>query len=396
MKVLIATMAAAAETAGPFSRSAALCRALLDAGHEVAFCAAVDENYHEINGIKNYEAQVPSLLGLPSFVANKMLKIAQKLNVQEKKEIHSFEQVLHFVGAIDKTFFADDVLCIRNAIRDFKPDIVYSEFRPAAIVAAKAEQVKIAAGYSYPVQSTFASNPEFSKGVRDYLKTNRLPAVQSVLEIFEWADVRIVPSSYELEPIAGKNIVFVGPFQMPQKVSTNLERNKIIAYMGNGSISQNTMIEELTKAFEHTRFQVFLAAKQAEPYQKGNIIVDQKFDFSSLMPEAVAYINHGGQNSIMTALMYGVPQIICAGKNFERKYNANSIVQLKAGVALSVQEFTAENITAAIQCFEKSSNYAANAERAGDSLRKLGGTKTVVQVLETLVKEKHSVSEKEQ
>jgi uncharacterized protein (TIGR00661 family) len=394
MKVLIAPMAAAAETAGPFSRAAALCHALLAAGHEVAFCAAEDGNYHKIESIKNYEAPVPSPLGLPPFLTNKMLKIVQKLNVQEKKEIHSFEQVLHFVGATDKSFFADDVLCIRSAIRDFKPDVVYSEFRPAAIVAAKAEQVCIAAGYSYPVQPTFASDPKFSKGVRDYLENNHLPAVQSVLEIFEWADVRIVPSSYELEPIAGKNVVFVGPFQMLQKTPANLEKNKIIAYMGSGSITQNTMINELTKAFENTRYQVFIAAKQTEPYQKGNITVDRKFDFSSLMPQAAAYINHGGQNSIMTALMYGVPQIICAGKNFERKYNADSIVQLQAGVSLSIKEFTAENIAAATRRFEESSIYAANAEHAGDTLRKLGGAKTVVQVLETLIKN-NLASEKE-
>ena len=385
MKVLIAPMAAVAETAGPFSRAAALCHALLASGHKVAFCAAPDGNYHEINGVINYEAPVPSPLGLPAFFGEKMLKIAQRLNIQEKKEIHSFEQVLHFVGAIDKNFFTADVSCIRDAIRDFKPDVVYCEFRIAAIVAAKAENVRIAAGYSYPVQPAYASDPEFSKGIRDFLVSNHLPAVQSALDIFQWADIKIVPSSHELEPIEDKNAIFVGPFSMPQKVPVSLERNKIIAYMGVGSISPNTMINELTKAFENTRYQVYIATKQVEPYQKGNITVDRKFDFSSLMPQAAAYINHGGQNSIMTALMYGVPQIICAGGNFERKYNANSIVNLQAGIALSAREFTAEKILAATRRFEEQNTYANNAEHAGDTLRKLGGTKTAVQALETLV-----------
>ncbi|WP_368489687.1 hypothetical protein [Clostridium sp. BJN0013] len=36
-----------------------------------------------------------------------------------------------------------------------------------------------------------------------------------------------------------------------------------------------------------------------------HINIDKRFDFSKLMPEAIAYINHGGQNSIMTGLMYG-------------------------------------------------------------------------------------------
>lgn len=45
MKVLMAPMAAMAETSGPFSRAAALCNELIEKKHEVAFCAAEDINY---------------------------------------------------------------------------------------------------------------------------------------------------------------------------------------------------------------------------------------------------------------------------------------------------------------------------------------------------------------
>ena len=50
------------------------------------------------------------------------------------------------------------------------------------------------------------------------------------------------------------------------------------------------------------------------------------------MPQALVYLNHGGQNSVMTGLIYGVPQIIFPGNIFERQYNAASIEQLKAGL----------------------------------------------------------------
>jgi len=38
----------------------------------------------------------------------------------------------------------------------------------------------------------------------------------------------------------------------------------------------------------------------------------------------------------MTGLIYGVPQIICPGNVFERKYNESSIVKLNAGKMLEV------------------------------------------------------------
>ena len=99
MKVLIAPMAAMAETSGPFSRARSLCLALEQRGHLAALCAAKDVNYRPIDGILNYEAPLPSPLGLPLFLGKRMFKIAQLTGAQQRQTVHSFEQVLHFVGA---------------------------------------------------------------------------------------------------------------------------------------------------------------------------------------------------------------------------------------------------------------------------------------------------------
>ena len=47
--------------------------------------------------------------------------------------------------------------------------MVYAEFRISAIVAAKLENIRVVTGYSYPVQKSFASNPEYSTGVKEFL-----------------------------------------------------------------------------------------------------------------------------------------------------------------------------------------------------------------------------------
>ncbi|NRZ58391.1 UDP:flavonoid glycosyltransferase YjiC (YdhE family) [Clostridium beijerinckii] len=140
MKILIAPMAAMAETSGPFSRAAALCNKLIERKHEVAFCAAEDINYKKIENVKNYYAPIPSPFGMPMSLGKRMFKIGQLLGIQQKKKVNSYEQVLHFVGAITYKHFSEDVSCIRKAILDFKPDVVYAEFRIAAIVASKLEK----------------------------------------------------------------------------------------------------------------------------------------------------------------------------------------------------------------------------------------------------------------
>jgi len=384
LRVLIAPMAAMMETSGPFSRAVSLCHKLQESGHDVAFCAAEDVNYKKIDNVKNFFAPIPSPLGMPMFIGKRMMKMAQAFHMQEKKQVNSFEQVLFFAGATDKKLFYNDVQCIRDAIHYYKPDVVYAEFRPSAIVAAKLENVKVAAGYSYPVQTSFAKNPEYSKGVREFLKENNLPPIKSALELFDWADLKIVPSSYELEPMDGENIVFTGPFDAPSIGKFEANKNKILVYMGFGTISPHTMIENLTKV--QTDYEFYIATRQVKPYRKNNITVDERFDFSKLMPEALAYINHGGQNSVMTGLMYGVPQIVYPGNVFERKYNADSLVHLHAGVKLEKNGFTAKRIGNVVDEFKKNPTYAENAKKAGEQLLNLGGVKTTVKAIEKLVR----------
>jgi uncharacterized protein (TIGR00661 family) len=385
MRVLITPMSAMAETSGPFSRAVALCHKLIERKHEVALCSAEDVNYRKIENVKNYYAPIPSPLGTPMFIGKKILKIAQLIGVQEKKNVNSYEQVLHFVGAINKKHFYDDVFHIRKAIQDFKPDVVYAEFRISAIVASKLENIKVVTGYSYPVQKSFASNPEYSTGVKEFIHENNLPSIESVLDIFNWADLKIVPSSYELEPIDDKNIVFTGPFFTPKIKNSESPRNKIIAYMGYGTINPKIVIDELSKAFEESDFQIYIATEQVSPFKKKNIIVDKRFDFTELMSESIAYINHGGQNSIMSGLIYGVPQIIYPGNVFERKYNATSIVNLGAGITLQSNDFNGDRIKNIINDFINNSTYANNSKKAGEQLLNLGGVDKAIEAIEELI-----------
>lgn len=383
MRCLIAPMAALAETKGPISRARALAIELKKRGHEVAFCAAKDFNYQAVEGVKNYGAPLPSPFGTPLFIGKRVFKLIQKLGIQQRKRVRSFEEVLHIVGATAKKFFPKDVQAVRQAIQDFKPDVVFAEFRIAAIVAAKWKQANVVTGYSYPVQPSYRSNPEYSDGVKEFLHKHDLPVIESVLEIFDWAQLKFVASSYELEPIDGPNVFHVGPFvPLPRPKETANDQNKIVAYMGSGTISPRTLVQILDDEFQATQYQVYIASKEMTPMQKGNIQVAHYFDFTTLMPEAVAFINHGGQNSIMTGLVNGVPQIVSPGKIFERQYNAESVSKLGAGKVLATSDFTGRQIRRLVETFEADTSYRDNARQAGENLLALGGVSKAVDILE--------------
>jgi uncharacterized protein (TIGR00661 family) len=311
------------------------------------------------------------------------LPIIQKLKLQEKKEITSFEQVLFISGAITGNFFAEDVSWLRKAIQDFKPDVVFAEFRPAAIVAAKLENIKLITDYSFPTQKEYASSPKYSKKVKLFLKKNNLPEIESVLDIFNWADKKIVVSSHDLEPFDENNVDFTGPLISFNKSTQKGNYKNIIFYMGSGTISSSKMIKVAIESFKNTDYQVYIASPIKNIKNEfENIHIQESFDFSKLMPDCIAFINHGGQNSIMTGLVYAVPQIIFPGKVFERKYNASSIEKIGAGFYFSEDKFNATQISSTIKKFETDTSFKTNSKNAGENLLRLGGVSKLVDILE--------------
>ena len=383
MKVLIAPMAAVAETSGPFSRAKALAIGLLQKGHKPAFCAAKDINFQHVEGVPEYFAPIPSPMGLPMAIGKRAFAIAQRLGIQQRRKVRSFEEVLFIVGAIQERFFAEDVLAVRRAIQEFQPDLVYAEFRLAAIVAARLEKVRVAISYSYPARKEYASSPHYSHGVKRFLHHQGLGDIESVLDIFEWADLKIVPSSYELEPICDPKVVFTGPFVAPRPISTGSEhvKNTIVVYMGNGSITYPTQLSVLTESFQGKEYQIYIASYQASLADQGNLHMAKRFDFNTLLPSAIAFINHGGQNSVLSGILSGVPQIIFPGNVFERQYNAASVGRLGLGKNYTDAQFNPLAITQAVTEMKCQTSYLDNIRSVQAQLRRLGGVDQAIQSL---------------
>ena len=381
MRVLIIPMSAMAETAGSFSRTILLTDALKEANIDTAVCFAKDVNYKPINHVKCYFLSVPMPLGLPKIIATHTFPMAQKLGITNRKSVNSFDEVLHLTGNTDYKYLKNSVSDIRNAIQDFNPNVIYSEFNISAIIAGKIEKKKIFITASFPTQYTYANTPRYACGLNRFLKEYRFAPVKSCLELFSWADKKFVPSCYELEPFQNKNVIFCGTWKrISPAISEN--KNKILVYMGNGTISQKKMVREISEAFRNDSFSIYIAGKGLKKRCIDNIKTAPYFDFNQLLPQSVLYINHGGQNSVIDGLIYGVPQLICAGKVFERRYNAGSIVKIGAGLEIPYKEFIGRNIKAAADKIISENKYRENALKIGNTLLSQGGTENIIHSLE--------------
>lgn len=378
MRILLVPMPAMAPTAGPFSRTQLLAGAFQARGFSVALCAAEDVNYRPIPGVPNYFLSVPTPFGLPEAIGLHAFSFAEKLGLPGKKPVRSFEEVLNFTGATAYSYFKKSVSEVRSAISAFQPDLVYSEFNLSAIVAAKAEGKPVFASYSYPAQPSYAASPQYARGVRRVLAELHQPPVRSALELFLRADVRIVPSIPELEPIDCENTYFVGPLKKVPEIPTAEQKNLILAYLGTGTVSKKQLLNEIFQAFSGSGLEVYLAGIEPECLPCPNIHTDWKFNFTALLPHAAVFLNHGGQNSIADGLLYGVPQLIYPGKVFERQYNAESIVKNKAGIQLAENELTGEKIREAVGVLTLDNSFRENSERLGKLLTFPGGPDAVI------------------
>ena len=366
-KIVLVPMLAMAETSGPSSRIRLLKEGLKESGFDVV-------TYDDL--------EVPLPMGLPTPIAKRMFPLAQKTGLTSRKTVNSFDEVLRLTGNLAYKYLRRSVDQLIDLINKEKPDIVYSEFNISAMIAAKAAGVKLINAVSYPTQHEYANNPKLAGGLNRLLKELGLETVESALKLFEWADVAVCPSIFELEPFAREGVVYCGTLKKAEPAKR--ERDKILVYMGNGTVSAKKILSAVREAFRGSPYQVYLASSYLPKEDDGNVHVAPRWDFNELLDEAVLFINHGGQNSIADGLIHGVPQIMVPGKVFERKYNAESVAKNNAGISLDHMEFSAETLRAKADELISSEEISANAKTLGRKLLAAGGVGVIAESIRNI------------
>ena len=368
-------MVARSQMGGPWSRAQRVARAFQDGGHEVTLAWGDDGNC--ANPIApTLEIPVPSPLGLPEAIARHTFPLASRLGLMGRKPVHSFEEVLWLTGALDERYTRAAVDTLRAHMRAARPDVVYSEFSLAAVIAARAEGIPCVGSGSQPTTATYASNPRKSAGIRRLLREMGMTAPASSLTVLEGMRRRFIPSCPTLEPRAGERAVYCGFLDEPPAL-TGRPRDCALVYLGAGSVPAGVAVRAGRELADTLGCDVYVAGVP-------EVACAPRFDFAEFLPRVRVFVHHGGQNSMMDALSYEVPQVIVPGRIFERQFNADAVENARCGLTVHAPK-PAPIARAARRIVVDEPALTSGIRGLRDELSSLGGTKRIVCEVEKLV-----------
>ena len=376
-------MVARSRMGGPWSRAQRVAQAFQDGGHEVTLAWGDDGNCVDPTS-SALEIPVPSPLGLPDAIARHTFPLASRLGLMGRKPVHSFEEVLWLTGALNERYTRAAVDVLRAHMRASRPDVVYSEFSLAAVIAARAEGIPCVGSASQPTTAAYASNPRKSAGIRRLLREMGMPAPASSLTVLEGMRRRFIPSCPTLEPRAGEQAVYCGFLDEPPAL-TGRPRDCALVYLGAGSVPAGVVARAGRELAEALSCDVYVAGVSEAVHAVGDheVACAPRFDVAELLPRAQVFVHHGGQNSMMDALSHEVPQIIVPGRVFERQFNAEAVENARCG--LTVREPKPTLIARAARSLVDEPALTSGIRGLREELTSLGGAARIVREVETLV-----------
>ena len=368
----------------PWSRAQQIARAFLSRGHEVTLAWGDDGNCVDPVA-PTFEIPVPSPLGLPEAIARHTFPLASRLGLMGRKPVHSFEEVLWLTGSLDNRYSRAAVEKLRDLMRTWRPDVVYSEFNLAAVIAARAEGIPCVGSGSQPTTAAYASNPRKSAGIRRLLREMGMPAPASSLTILEGMKRRFIPSCPSLEPEAGERAIYCGFLGEVSKLDAHgSDRDCAVVYLGSGSVPAGVAVRVGRKISSALGCDVYVVGVPEVVYAAAGHKVHcaPRLNFAELLPRARVMVHHGGQNSMMDALSYQVPQVVVPGRVFERQFNADAVERTRCG--LSVRAPKPALIAEAVRRLVDETSLSAGLPKLRDELSSLGGTERIVREVEEI------------
>ena len=164
-----------------------------------------------------------------------------------------------------------------------------------------------------------------------------MPAPASSLTILKGMKRRFIPSCPALEPEAGERAIYCGFLgDMPNLDARSTDRDCAVVYLGSGSVPSGVAVRVGRQLSSALGCDVHVAGVPEAVYAAASREVHcaPRLNFAELLPRARVMVHHGGQNSMMDALAYEVPQVVVPGRIFERQFNAEAVERTRCGLSV--------------------------------------------------------------
>lgn len=322
--------------------------------------------------------------------------------------INSTVEFIEWSGMAEESFVTASVQAEVDAMKLFKPDVVFAEARPSASISTKILGIPSVMIASWPCNPNHPNNAlgngRMIQPFNELLAKHNLPLIENVVELFYTrADIKLAPTIPELEPEMQdiEGIEFAGYILDTESTDEELpdwyadwenDDPQIFIYLSVSALSPEVYIQTVIDTFKDKPYRVvcgcgFHYRLPELPDNLGNIKFERYVPAGPVMRDSSLAIFHGGQDTTLTTLLNGVPSITVPGKHFERDYNATMLEKLGVSKKLPIISFRPSRLLAVVEEMLQGP-YGEMSRQYQKKLQQYGGTKYCVDVLVNLAKEK--------
>jgi MGT family glycosyltransferase len=236
----------------------------------------------------------------------------------------------------------------------------------------------------------------------DEEKAASLKKMSSVFTAFGQFNIIFIPRFLQpMEETFDGRFVFVGPSLLPRHQEyafpfEQLRDDLPLLYISLGTVINNQpdFYQHCFEAFGDQPWQVVLSiGKTIDVTQLGsvpdNFLLSPYVPQLEILPRAQIFVTHGGANSVMEGLYYGIPMIIIP-EGPERKMNAERIVDHGLGIQLDKNTLTATTLRNAVEHIAQNPSYHEQAQVLSRATREAGGYERAVDAISQYTQKQYS------
>jgi MGT family glycosyltransferase len=193
--------------------------------------------------------------------------------------------------------------------------------------------------------------------------TYHVPPFDALSAFLHAEPLTIVFIPREFQPAAetfDERYLFVGPSLLPRRQARDFPLDRLssarpLLYISLGTVwnQRPAFFKQCFEAFGGSRYQVVLSrGEQVDPAMLGpvpeNFLVAASVPQLDILSRARSFVTHGGMNSVMESLYYGVPMVVIP-HHFEQRLSAQRITDMGLGVTLEEEAVTAAALRDAVE-----------------------------------------------
>lgn len=361
---------------------------LIENGNEVAICCLEDQKI-SIDKITYYFVNKPVCNNLQELISEKLYWLSKKSGLYNLKSIETLEEIIKMSGSINSEYLKYDIESIRNIIIEFDPDFVYSEFRIASIIAAKIENRKCITSYFATSLKRFGHNPKYLEKIKELLEEYSIYSIESILDIFKMANIKIVPNCPSIEKVQANNTFFVGTFE-----NLNIKKGAKDGYKTNILVNlENSILthKQIENVFKNNKYygedkKVIIINDSEKQFSSINIKLKEEEFPTKILEDGLVFVHDGSYQNVIYSLLTGVPQIIIRNNTFENKYYSHIVEELGIGFELDNLRFNRREIAEFIEKIKDNEKMYEDSFKFGAELTKLGGVNKIIEIMEKEMK----------